>query len=278
VKRRFSALAAAAALAAASYLVASPPSVEADHSWSGYHWARTQNPFALKVGDNVSSAWDVHLDTAIADWSTSVVLDLTEVAGGTTARQCKPTNGRVEVCNAAYGRNGWLGLAQIWLSGGHISQGLAKMNDTYFSMAQYNNKNEKLHVMCQEVGHTLGLGHQSESRTSLDTCMDYYYNTSDEDIKSTHPNTHDYDLLKIIYSHFDPTTTVDQTSGTAAGRSGTDDDEGPNNPADFGRPVGPKDNYGRDVVFVKDLPNGRKALTHVTWALPGTPGAPPRQH
>jgi hypothetical protein len=23
-----------------------------------YHWARTSNPFTLKLGDNVSSAWD----------------------------------------------------------------------------------------------------------------------------------------------------------------------------------------------------------------------------
>jgi hypothetical protein len=30
----------------------------ADHWWGGYHWARTSNPFTLKVGDNVSSTWD----------------------------------------------------------------------------------------------------------------------------------------------------------------------------------------------------------------------------
>jgi hypothetical protein len=34
----------------------------ADHSWGGYHWARTSNPFTLKVGDNVSSAWDTYLN------------------------------------------------------------------------------------------------------------------------------------------------------------------------------------------------------------------------
>lgn len=26
------------------------------HAWGTYHWARTANPFALKLGDNVTSA------------------------------------------------------------------------------------------------------------------------------------------------------------------------------------------------------------------------------
>ncbi|MEK6281657.1 MAG: hypothetical protein AABN95_14980 [Acidobacteriota bacterium] len=30
----------------------------ASHSWGGYHWARTANPFTLKVGNNVTSKLD----------------------------------------------------------------------------------------------------------------------------------------------------------------------------------------------------------------------------
>src|SRR5262245_33248070 len=89
----------------------------ADHSWGGFHWARTSNPFTLKVGDNVSSAWDPFLDGAISDWNTSIVLELTKVAGNTRPRQCKPTPGQLEVCNERYGNTGWLGVAQIWLNG-----------------------------------------------------------------------------------------------------------------------------------------------------------------
>ncbi len=62
--------------------------------------------------------------------------------------------------------------------------------------------------MCQEVGHTLGLDHQDTSGISLDTCMDYYRNTSDTDTLSTSPNQHDYDELLAIYSHLDTSTTV----------------------------------------------------------------------
>ena len=35
-------------------LVAFPSAASANHSWGGYHWARTSNPFAIKLGDNVS--------------------------------------------------------------------------------------------------------------------------------------------------------------------------------------------------------------------------------
>src|SRR3990170_263179 len=105
---------------------------EADHSWGDYHWARTSNPLKLKLGDNVSTKWDTYLQTTSSDWSESTVLDTTVVAGQATSKNCKPPSGRTEVCNSRYGWNGWLGLAQIWVSGKHITQGATKVNDTYF--------------------------------------------------------------------------------------------------------------------------------------------------
>src|SRR5687768_2683013 len=130
----------------------------ASHSWNGYHWARTSNPFTLEVGDNVAGAWDARLDEALADWNISTVLDLAGVQGGTRPRTCKPTAGRIEVCNAGYGANGWLGIAQIWITGGqHITQGVAKMNDTYFDTATYNTYSWRQLVMCQEIAHAFGL-------------------------------------------------------------------------------------------------------------------------
>src|SRR5262245_8358317 len=107
----------------------------ANHSWNGYHWARTSNPFTVKLGDNVSGPWDSILVTTSSDWSQSTVLDMTIVTGGTIPKRCRPTNGRVEVCNATYGNTGWLGVAQIWVSGSHITQGTVKLNDTYFNTA-----------------------------------------------------------------------------------------------------------------------------------------------
>ncbi|MGH2654467.1 MAG: hypothetical protein ACRDHV_08990 [Actinomycetota bacterium] len=147
----------------AAFVVAAAAPATADHSWANYHWARKANQFTLKLGDNVDSKWDAYLTTTSSDWSQSSVLDTTIVAGGTTARRCRPTSGRVEVCNARYGNTGWLGVATIWLSGSHITQGTAKVNDTYFNTSTYNTPAWRNLVMCQEVAHTFGLDHQDEN-------------------------------------------------------------------------------------------------------------------
>jgi hypothetical protein len=183
-----------------------------NHSWSNYHWARKTNPFTLKVGDNVTPVWDSYLKTTSADWSKSTVLDTTLVTGQAKGKNCRPTAGRDEVCNNSYGQNGWLGLAQIWLSGSHITQGVTKVNDTYFDTTKYNTPAWRNLVMCQEVGHTLGLDHQDENfdNPNLGTCMDY---TSDPSTNQ-HPNQHDYDQLLTIYKHLDSTTTVGASTGS----------------------------------------------------------------
>lgn len=146
----------------------------ANHSWAGYHWARTANPFTVDLGNNVSSAWTDYLNIASSDWSQSTVLDTAVVAGGTKPRNCRPTAGRVEVCNSTYGSTGWLGVAQVWVSGLHITQATVKLNDTYFNTSTYNKPEWRQMVTCQEVGHTFGLDHQDTnfSNTNLGTCMD----------------------------------------------------------------------------------------------------------
>ena len=45
------------------------PVEQGAHAWGNYHWARPANPFALKLGDNVTSAWDAYLQGAFSDWS-----------------------------------------------------------------------------------------------------------------------------------------------------------------------------------------------------------------
>jgi hypothetical protein len=232
----------------------------ANHSWNGYHWARTSNPFTLKLGDNLSSVWKPYLATASTDWSKSTVLDTTVVAGRST-RRCKATLGRVEVCNATYGNNGWLGVASIWLSGSHITQGTVKLNDTYFNTSTYNTPGWRQMVTCQEVAHTFGLDHQDTNfnNTNLGTCMDYTNDPTgtagtNGTLNNEHPNQHDYDELVTIYSHLDSTTTVGQSTPLlVAARE--DEDELP-----------------REVVerrvksFIEDLGGGNHRVTFVFWA------------
>ncbi len=251
--RAIMAVVVAGALLAAAVL---PSGAGANHSWGNYHWARTSNPFTLKLGNNTSGTWTGHLTTVSSDWSQSAVLDTIVVPGATRPKNCRPTSGQVEVCNASYGNAGWLGLAQIWISGSHITQGIVKNNDYYFgsSTYAYNNEAEKLHVICQEVGHTLGLDHQSTDGTSLNTCMDYYHNTSAADTLSTHPNQHDYDELATIYSHLDSKTTVASTAAASA-----------DTPNEWGKLVsGSRD--GRSATYERDFGGGKKIVTFVIWA------------
>lgn len=139
-------------------LVLSPAAAQANHSWGGYHWAISSTPFTLKLGDNLSTNWKSYLATTSSDWSASTVLD-TLVVPGQAKGSCKATAGRVEVCNASYGSNGWLGIASISITGEtHITSGTVKLNDTYFSTAQYNTPEWRNLVSCQEVGHTFGTG------------------------------------------------------------------------------------------------------------------------
>jgi hypothetical protein len=94
--------------------------------------------------------------------------------------------------------------------------------------------------------------------------MDY---TSDPDgpPSNEHPNQHDYDQLVKIYGHLDSTATAGAApTASAPGRSGQ---AGPNDPAEFGRAVGPRDGKGRSIVFERELPGGERVVTHVTWAL-----------
>lgn len=228
----------------------------ANHSWGGYHWARTSNPFTLKIGDNVTAAWDSVLDTAITDWTASAVLDMTKVAGLSNPKNCKATAGRVEVCNSKYGKNGWLGIASVWATGGHISQGTVKLNDTYYSTPTYNTTAWRNLVMCQEIGHTIGLNHQDEdfNNANLGTCMDYTNSPAD----NQHPNQHDFDQLVTIYTHLDTNTTVGQT--TVNGNAAVDYDD----QSTWGKAIR-TDEKGRDIAFERNIGN-QKVFTFVVWA------------
>lgn len=233
--------------------ISNPFNVYANHSWGNYHWGRTNNPFTLKLGDNLSSSWDSYLTSTSSDWGLSSALDTSIVSGRTNPRTCRASSGQVEVCNSKYGNNGWLGLAQIWVSGSHITQGVTKVNDTYFNTTKYNAPAWKNLVMCQEVGHTLGLDHQDEdmNNPNLGTCMDY---TSDPSTNQ-HPNQHDYDQLENIYAHLDSITTVSQTKASIA--SGNFD-----NRSDWGKEL---KNNGKVAVYERDFGGGHKLFTFIIW-------------
>lgn len=235
-------LAAAVSIGLVLPAFASPAS--ADNAWGTYHWGRTTSSFNLKLGDNVDTRWDSYLGEARADWSASTKVDMTIVAGSASnLKRCTAPQGRVEVCNASYGFNGWLGIAGISLSGGHIVSGYTKLNDSYFNTSTYNKPEWRRLVTCQEIGHNIGLDHQDENfdNANLGTCQDYT-NLPLGPPSNEHPNAHDYDQLNLIYGHTDSTNTSSMTVGTGPGSS---------------------KNSSSIVSVDKD---GNGTVTHVFWA------------
>jgi hypothetical protein len=231
----------------------------ANHSWGGYHWARTSNPFTVKLGNNLTGGWTSILNTSSSDWSQSTVLDTTIVGGQSAQRRCKPTSGQDEICNNTYGNNGWLGVATIWLASGtlHITQGTVKLNDTYFNTPTYNTTAWRNLVMCQEVGHTFGLDHQDENfnNANLGTCMDYTNDPS----TNQHPNKHDYDELVTIYTHLDSTTTVGAVVSASQAQS------------ENAAPIAvERSDRISDSTIVETFADGSRRVTLITWAIPGT--------
>lgn len=263
----------------ALFLVAG--TVSASHAWGKYHWdistdASIASP--LELVDNLTTlAWDNSLGGASSDWNLSVLKN--QITLGTNNTNCDPTSGKVEVCNSEYGNNGWLGIASIWATRGrsnHIVQGVVKVNDTYFNTQQYDTDAWRNFVMCQEVGHTFGLGHQDEnfSNTNLGTCMDY---TSDPDgtlssqLDNQHPDQHDYDMMTEIYAHLNGTEDGGgDKPGKGNGKGGGKKQEGVgvtidhNDPSSWGRAI-KQDAQGNNSVFERDLGNGNVIITHVIW-------------
>lgn len=180
--------------------MAAGPATADHHSWNGYHFATMEHPIRLQVVDSVTSSWQFELETSIYEWNVSSKFDMSITSANDskkTRKRCKMSSGKMRVCNAAYGFNGWLGMATINITNGeHITQGTAKVNDSYSSY--WANPNEKRHVMCQEIGHVFGLGHTSTDRSSQKTCMDY-----SSDPESISPNPGDYAMLADIYNHSD---------------------------------------------------------------------------
>lgn len=76
----------------------------------------------------------------------------------------------ISSCNGDYGATGWTGIAMIWTYKGtnYLAKRLSKINEHYLM-----DNAQSQHILCQGIGHTMPMGHQSESGADLNTCMNY---------------------------------------------------------------------------------------------------------
>lgn len=273
----------------------------ANHLWNNYHWNLTApGTPVIPVRYNVASIWTNdgginYITQSVADWEqplggyTDHLKTTTPQRDTSLSRSsCTPNTGEIVYCSDTYGNNGWLGIAGIYASGSHISQGYVKLNDTYFAIGgSYDTYSDRALVACQEVGHTFGLGHQNENfnTDATTSCMEY---TSWPE-GNEHPDLHDWEALDGLYTaHF-----AEGSSGGGGkpgkGGGGGGGGKGPkgkpfsdpmafrevgetraaqagDHPV-FGTPVG-YDAHGRPNVFEKPWGARGKHITHVTW-VPG---------
>lgn len=156
-------------------------SAYASHRWGCWKYANGAiNWYNGATGDY----WNIYNEEARTDsnsWHNYTDVNLTSTGSGTTDH--------INAFNGFYGANGWLGIAEIrGYSGCTIRNGRVRLNMSYLE-GGYSRTNKK-HVACQEVGHLLGLHHNTGSST---TCM------NDQILSAPFPNTHDRDLVNSIY-------------------------------------------------------------------------------
>ncbi len=212
-KARTAPLALALALGLGMVTTATPAGAVtlAKQSLNGWHWSRI-GVLELKYGNNLSASMQPYFTKALGDWSASPVFDLVSATGATTASLCGSVAGTIQICNANYGKNGYLGYTSVWTQGGIIQAATIKLNDYYLKAGGYGTDAWRQATVCHEIGHSLGLDHSDISRVNanIGSCLDTTNDPSgtrgtNGTRANTAPGASDFTNLHAIYANLDAT-------------------------------------------------------------------------
>jgi hypothetical protein len=193
------------AVAAVGVFLAIATAAFADHSWNGYHWP--DDNLQLTVVDKTSSnLFDI--PAAVKEWADEGTPIQPGMASG--------NQGDVDVVVKRMNAN-WLGVARISVDeNGHIQAGRVELNRLYLNSLSAVEWDQ---VVCQEIGHILGLDHNRNiTGTDADNDPESCMNDQATLGSATSPNQHDTDQLNAIYDgHVD---VADGGGDTGDGGSG----------------------------------------------------------
>lgn len=144
----------------------------ASHQWGTRHWTKPQGePRRVILINSATDPWRARVDGRAADWSQANKFKLS-VEGGNTGqdlRQSCPFPDkfrRVRVCDYRYDNPNWIGQAQIFRDGPHIQLGRVRLDNADLNLLTADGQQ---HVICQEIGHNLGLTHWNSDGNN--SCM-----------------------------------------------------------------------------------------------------------
>jgi hypothetical protein len=193
--------------------------VQKSHAWNTYHW-KDLNP---AVADNTRNfMWTGEVPFYVEHWASLE----------TPIQPIMSSKRRADVSVVEANSNDWLGLAQIWISSGHIVEGKVLLNTNVLTQSRFSQAAAQ-HVLCQEIGHIWGLGH---NRNDLDTCMndcldaptydDWLYCLNHPEGVDT--NAHDIEQLLLQYDHVHENP---DDGGNSMPENGPDCNANPNHPS-----------------------------------------------